>query len=62
MEAIIKCPWCTKKVAVSAKGCIESHLGPGGVKCPGVGVDIHQISEMSEALKQVKNGKKVVNR
>jgi len=54
MEALVKCPWCSKKVAISDKGCLMSHLNGGGIKCVGVGVNINQISELSEEVKKSK--------
>jgi len=39
----IKCPWCGRVIGFSKSGNIEPHVGPGGVKCVGVGQPRDQV-------------------
>lgn len=48
----IKCPWCMRDgIGFSKSQTIEPHVGPGGVKCVGVGQPKHQVLALIEARK-----------
>lgn len=39
----VKCPWCGRLIAFSKGDTVEPHVGPGGVKCVGVGQPKHLV-------------------
>lgn len=53
----IKCPWCTKKVNLSPKGCIKSHLVSTGVRCFGVGARVGDNDPSRFSLTVTKKGR-----
>lgn len=46
----LKCPWCGRMVTFSKSNRIASHVGPGGVRCVGVGQPQHQVEPLRSAI------------
>ena len=50
MNNTVKCPWCGRLVHFSKKKTLEPHVGPGGVRCVGVGQPEHQVLYMRSQI------------
>lgn len=46
----VKCPWCGRVVGFSKSRRLEPHVGPGGVKCVGVGQPEHQVMPLRDSM------------
>ena len=39
----LKCPWCSKVVALTGKNALAPHLTPGAMRCVGTGMVPHPL-------------------
>ena len=53
----LKCPWCGRTVGFSKSSRIAPHVGPGGVKCVGVGQPYHQVVPLRASIDQRGKGR-----
>lgn len=49
-QAKVKCPWCGRVVGFSRGDRLVPHVGPGGVKCAGVGQPKHQVLPLRTSI------------
>jgi len=43
----IKCPWCSKMVALTGKNALAPHITPGAMQCVGSGMVPHPLHRVA---------------